>query len=202
MTDTRLRYPATARNREPILAVLREHLPPTGIVLEIASGSGEHVVHFAKAFPALSFHPSDPEPGARASIDAWAAHEGLTNVARAMPLDVTAATPWPLARADVILCINMIHISPWAATQGLMRGAASVLAPGGLLYLYGPYKQGGGHTAPSNEAFDADLRARNPAWGVRDLETVTAEAEAVGLKPAAVIAMPANNLSVLFRKPS
>jgi tRNA G46 methylase TrmB len=120
MTDARLHYAATTRNREPILAVLREYLPARGAVLEIASGSGEHVVYFAQAFPHLKFHPCDPEPAARASIDAWVRHEALANVAPATALDVMADAPWPLSRADAILCINMIHITPWAAAECLM----------------------------------------------------------------------------------
>ena len=200
MSDARLHYAATARNREPILAVLREYLPAHGTVLEIASGSGEHIVHFARAFPALTFHPSDPERSARASVDAWVKHEALTNVVPSAALDVTADTPWPLQRADAVLCINMIHIAPWAAAEGLMRGAGSLLAAGGVLYLYGPYKQGGKHTASSNAVFDADLRARDPAWGVRDLDDVTALAATQDFIRIDVVPMPANNLSVVFRK--
>jgi SAM-dependent methyltransferase len=197
--DARLCAPATARNREPILDVLRRHLPERGLVLEVASGSGEHVVHFAQAFPDLHFQPSDPDPAARASIDAWRAALALLNVRPAVALDATAET-WPLETADAVLCINMIHIAPWAAAEGITRGAARILPPGGVLYLYGPYKRGGSHTAPSNQVFDASLRAQNPAWGVRDLEAVAALAEAAGFGAPVVEPMPANNLSLIFRK--
>ncbi len=197
--DTRLYAPATARNRQPILDVLKGHLPARGLVLEVASGTGEHVVHFAQACPDLMFQPSDPDPGHRASVDAWAAALGLANIRPAMGLDVTAEV-WQVEAADALLCINMIHIAPWAAAEGLMRGAGRVLAPGGLLYLYGPYKRGGQHTAPSNAAFDTGLRAQNPVWGVRDLEAVGGLAVANGLGAPTIVEMPANNLSLVFRK--
>ena len=197
--DARRYAPATLRNRAAILAVLLQCLPKCGLMLEVASGSGEHVVHFAVALPQLSFQPSDPDADALASIDAWAAVSGVTNVRRALALDAAAAE-WPVTRADAVLCINMIHIAPWAATPGLLQGAARVLAPGGLLYLYGPFRQDSRHTAPNNEIFDRDLHASNPAWGVRDLEVVAAEADAWGFGAPEVIAMPANNLSVLFRR--
>jgi SAM-dependent methyltransferase len=197
--DPRRFAPATARNREPILAVLRSALPANGLTLEIASGSGEHVVAFAAAFPDLVWQPSDPSPEARASIAGWVAADGRANILA--PLDLDAARPgWPIDRADAILCINMIHISPWAATEGLMRGAGRLLAPGGLLYLYGPYRQTGVPTAPSNEAFDADLRRRDPVWGLRQLDEVSECAATHGLVLDRVVAMPANNLSVLFRR--
>ena len=199
MSDARRSAPHVARNAAPIAEVLRGILPARGLVLEIASGSGEHAVHFAREFPALSFQPSDPEPAALRSIDAWRAEAGLTNLLPALALDVRAAE-WPIAAADAILCINMIHISPWAATEGLMRGAGRLLAPGALLYLYGPYRQAGVETAPSNEAFDESLRARDPEWGLRDLEHVVAEAGANGLRLDRIVAMPANNLSVVLRK--
>lgn len=191
--------PAAARNRQPILDVLRPRLPDRGLVLEVASGSGEHALHFAAALPGLVFQPSDPDPEARASIDAWAADSGLANLRPALALDA-ATTDWPIAVADAVLCCNMIHISPWASTIGLVAGAARLLPPGGLLYLYGPYRRNGAHTAPSNAAFDEDLRRRNPAWGVRDLEAVATLAAGAGLAPPEVIEMPANNLSVLFRR--
>ncbi|HUZ65166.1 MAG TPA: DUF938 domain-containing protein [Acetobacteraceae bacterium] len=198
MTDPRLHSAATQRNRGPILAVLNQHLPQSGRVLEVASGSGEHIIHLAGAFPALSFQPSDPSAEARASIDARIADAGLANVRPAIALD--AAGAWPVLPMDAVLCINMVHISPWEATIGLMQGAARTLVPGGLLYLYGPYRRAGRHTAPSNAEFDRSLRARNPAWGVRDLEAVTDQAAANGLALATVEPMPANNLSVIFRK--
>jgi SAM-dependent methyltransferase len=188
-----------ARNSEPIVEVLRSVLPERGLVLEVGSGTGEHAVHFATAFPKLLFQPSDPEPAALRSIEAWRAGAGLFNLLPPIPLDARAAD-WPLGTADAILCINMVHISPWAATAGLMRGAGRLLAEGALLYLYGPYRQQGVETAPSNVAFDESLRARNPDWGVRDLEPVSAEAERNGLALERVVPMPANNLSLIFRK--
>lgn len=197
--NARLYAPATARNRAPILEVLQRHLPARGVVLEIASGSGEHAVHFAQAFPDLMLQPSDPDPDARASIDAWAAEAALPNIQPALALDATAEV-WPIRVADAVLCINMIHISPWAAAVGLVRGAAGVLPKDGLLYLYGPFRRDGRHTAPSNEAFDRSLRARDPSWGVRDLETVTALALSHGFAEPLVEPMPANNLSLIFRK--
>jgi SAM-dependent methyltransferase len=157
-------------------------------------------VHFAQACPARTFQPSDPEPAHRDSIDAWAAALGLANVRPAIYLDA-AGEAWPIDAADAVLCINMIHISPWAATAGLVRAAGRILPPGGVLYLYGPYKRGGQHTAPSNATFDAGLRAQNPAWGVRDLEAVADLAAAEGFGAPLVVEMPANNLSLLLRKP-
>jgi hypothetical protein len=194
--DARRQAPAVARNRDPILQVLRRHLPAQGLVLELASGSGEHIRHFAEALPALTFQPSDPDPGCRASIDAWAAP--LPNIRPALALD--AAADWPALRADAVLCINMVHISPWAASIGLFRGAASALPAGGLLYLYGPYRQDGVPTAPSNEEFDASLRSRNPEWGLRSLSAVAALAAEHGFAAPVVESMPANNLSLIFRR--
>ena len=202
--DARLYAAATQRNREPIVGVLRRVLPAAGTVLEIASGTGEHAVWFAAQLPGLVFQPSDPEPDNRASIAAWTAFTGVGNVRPPLAIDVTAPD-WeeaPGVPQDVtaVLCINMIHISPWAATLGLARGAGALIAPGGVLYLYGAYKRGGSHTAPSNASFDASLRARDPAWGVRDLEALTAAAADAGFAPEPVIEMPANNLSVVFRR--
>lgn len=199
MTDPRLYYPATQRNRDVILNVLRGVLPRTGVVLEIASGSGEHAVHFAQAFPGLTFQPSDPEENARQSISAWTHDSGVTNVLPPVMLDA-ASDHWPVAKADAILCINMIHISPWRATEGLMRNAAGLLDKGAPLYLYGPYRQAGVVTTPSNEAFDASLKAQNPAWGLRDLEVVAALAKDMGFSAPDITNMPANNLSVVFRR--
>lgn len=199
MTDARRHAPAAARNREPILAVLRRHLPETGLVLEVSSGTGEHAVHFAAALPGLTWQPSDPDPDARASIAAWAAEAGLPNLRPPLALDA-ATEDWPVARADAVLCINMIHIAPWAAGLGLLRGAARRLPPGGPLILYGPYRRGGRHTAPSNAAFDAGLRAQDPRWGVRNLEAVAEAAAATGFGPPSVEEMPANNLTVVFRR--
>lgn len=197
--DPRQLAPAAERNRGPILEVLRRHLPATGRVLEIASGTGQHVAHFAAALPDLDWQPSDASPASLPSIAAWVADAGLANVRAPIVLDVTA-DPWPVERADAIVCINMIHISPWASTEGLLRGAERLLPPGGVLYLYGPYKRGGQHTAPSNAEFDASLKARNPAWGVRNLEDVLALAQAHGLEFVETAEMPANNLSVVLRR--
>lgn len=191
--------PAALRNRGPILDALAPALPGSGLVLEIASGTGEHVMHFAKALPGLRWQPSDPDPAARASIAAWAAVEGARNVLD--PLDLDARDrPWPISGVEAILCINMVHISPWDATLALLAEAGRLLPPDGLLYLYGPYRQATVPTAPSNVAFDAELRQRNPQWGVRDLETVEEAAAASGLMLADNIAMPANNLSLFFRR--
>lgn len=201
MTDARNFSPSTTRNREPILAVMAQHFPISGKVLEIASGAGEHAVFFASALPGLTWQPSDPDEAARESITAWIAHEHVRNVLPPVAIDVRQ-TNWNIdGPFEAIVAINMIHISPWDATTGLMAGAARRLAPGGHLFLYGPYKRGGAHTAPSNEAFDASLNARNPLWGVRDLEEVEREANANGLALHSIVEMPANNLSVLFAKP-
>ncbi|MDB5424567.1 MAG: hypothetical protein JWQ29_1983 [Phenylobacterium sp.] len=192
--------PSTARNREPILAVLAARLPQGARVLEIASGAGEHAVFIAGALTHLRWRPSDPDPEARASIAAWRAHSGLANLEAPLALDAANASTWPEAPVDAIVCINMIHISPWAAAEGLMAGAGRLLAPGGKLFLYGPYIEAGVATAPSNLAFDQSLRARNPAWGLRDLADVQALAAANGLAFAERIVMPANNLTVAFEK--
>jgi len=197
--ERRLTAPAVARNRDPILAVLRRILPPDGLVLEVASGTGEHAAYFAAALPQLLWQPSDPDAVARASIAAHGTAARLANLLPPLDLDA-AADRWPATRADAVLCINMIHIAPWAAAMGLFAGAARLLPAGGVLYLYGAFKEGGCHTAPSNEAFDADLRARNALWGVRDLEEVAALARRHGLDHAETIAMPANNRSVVFRR--
>jgi SAM-dependent methyltransferase len=191
--------PATLRNRDAITAVLTEWLPASGTVLEVASGSGEHVVHFAATFPALDWQPSDPDPAGRISIAAWTAEAALPNVSAPLALDAAAAD-WPLDRADAILCINMVHISPWAATLGLLAGAARLLAPGAPLILYGPYIEPDVPTTDSNLAFDASLRARDPTWGLRPIDDVKAAAAAVGLRFAERRAMPANNLMLLFRR--
>jgi len=195
--DPRRFAPAAARNRDPILTALRPLLPPEGLVLEVASGSGEHGLHFAQALPGLILQPSDPEADARASIDAWCA--GQSNIRPALALDA-AAPDWPLDRADAALCINMIHIAPWAATLGLLRGAARILPSGAPLVLYGPYIQAGVETAPSNLDFDASLRARDPSWGLRRLQDVAEVAAAAGFGAPAVMPMPANNLLVAFRR--
>jgi hypothetical protein len=199
MIDPRIHTPAAQRNREPILAVLRRVLPPSGLVLEVASGSGEHAVHFAQALPGLVLQPSDPDASRRASIDAWTAQSGLANIRPALALDATAHE-WPITVADAVLCFNMIHIAPWQAAIGLMRGAAEVLGQGKKLVLYGPYRRNGAHTAPSNAAFDESLRERDPAWGIRDLEAVAERAAEAGFGPPTIEQMPVNNLCVIFTR--
>lgn len=198
LVEGALNAPAVARNREPILAVLRRVLPAHGTVLEISSGTGEHAVYFAAALPHLTWQPTDVDPAALRSISAHRGSAQLPNLLAALPLD--AASPvWPVTQADAVVAINMIHIAPWRATEGLMEGAARVLAAGGVLYLYGAFKEDGRHTAPSNAAFDASLRASNPEWGVRDLEQVADLARWHGLHLVECIPMPANNLSLVFR---
>ncbi len=196
---TKRHAPATQRNREPILEVLRQVLPSTGRVLEIASGTGEHAVFFAAAFPSLEWQPTDADDDALQSIEAWRVDKAVANVRAPLRLDVTG-DEWPVAQADAVVCVNMIHISPWDATRALMRGAARVLPVGGPLVLYGPYLVPGVPTAPSNLEFDASLRARNAEWGLRDLEAVTAEARSNGLERDRVVQMPSNNLTVVFRR--
>lgn len=197
--DARFSSPAVFRNRLSILKVLQPTLPSAGLVLEVASGSGEHIVFLAERLPALDWQPSDPSPAARASIAAWTAADRVINVRSPLDLDASR-TPWPVATADAILAINMIHISPWSATLGLLREAARLLPSGGLLYFYGPFIEAGKMLAPSNAAFDADLRDRNVAWGLRDLAAVEAAALESGLKVETVLPMPANNLSVIVRR--
>ncbi|MEZ4218209.1 MAG: DUF938 domain-containing protein [Myxococcota bacterium] len=205
MPDARRFAPAAARNREPLLAVLRRalaDLPPGARVLELASGSGEHVAHFARALPDLAFQPTDVDDDALASIDAWRAHEGLANVAPARRLDVHD-DDWGVGDGFLaVLCSNLVHIAPWSATLALLRGTARVLAHDARarLVLYGPYRRFGAHTAPSNEAFDASLRARDPRFGVRDLEAVERAARECGLALGEVVAMPANNFAPWFRR--
>jgi hypothetical protein len=197
MSDRRT-SPAARRNLGAITEVLAEVLPPRGLVLEIASGSGEHAVGLAAKFPGVTWQPSDADPEALASIDAWAA-EGPSNVRAAVELDARR-WPWPVREAEAIVCINMIHIAPWAACLGLMRGAGALLAAGSPLFIYGAMKIGGEFTAPSNADFDASLRARDPAWGVRDLEAVAAAGRDHGLELEKTLAMPANNFSLIFRR--
>lgn len=191
--------PATTRNRDPIAALLAETLPAAGLVLEVASGTGEHAVHFARRLPGLTFQPSDPDPAARASIAAHRAGADLPNLRE--PLDLDALSPaWPLDAAAAVVAINMVHISPWAATLGLLDGAARLLRPGGPLVFYGPFLEAGREPAPSNLAFDADLRARDPAWGLRRLDAVREAAAERRLGFSARHAMPANNLLLVFRR--
>ncbi len=199
MTDNRLRYTATERNRDPILEILRRILPGSGLILEIASGSGEHIIHFAQALPDLEFQPSDPDPNALKSISAWSEHEKLHNVLQPLLIDASA-DQWPVAHADAVLCINMIHISPWGATVGFMRNAKRLLPAGAPLYLYGPYRQRDVTTAPGNESFDENLKSRNPEWGLRYVEDVAALAAGQGFSAPEIITMPANNLSLIFRR--
>jgi SAM-dependent methyltransferase len=192
-------YPAPERNKAPILEILRRVLPTRGRVLEIASGTGQHIVHFAQELPQLTWLPSDPEADHRSSILVRATAAGLSNVAAPLELDVRQR-PWTVQAVDAILCINMIHIAPWEAGLALLAEAARLLPADGLLYLYGPYRRDGRDTAPSNAAFDADLRRRNPEWGVRDLEEVQRHAADAGLALREVVPMPANNFSVIFRR--
>ncbi|MFA7431320.1 MAG: DUF938 domain-containing protein [Rhodospirillaceae bacterium] len=192
--------PATERNRAPILDVLRRVLPPRGLVLEIASGTGQHAVAFAQALPGVAWQPTDADPDSLTSIRAWADDAALPNLAQPLPLDALRAESWPVARADAVVCINMIHIAPWQACLGLMRGTGTVLAAGGVLVLYGPYRREGRHTAPSNAAFEDWLKAQDPRFGVRDLEAVTEEAARHGLTLSETVPMPANNFTVVFRK--
>lgn len=198
-SDAKRHAPATLRNRDAIAAVLAEWLPARGTVLEVASGSGEHIVHFAATFPALDWQPSDPDPAGLVSIAAWSAEAGLANIAPPLALDA-AVDDWPIDRADAILCINMVHISPWAATLGLLAGAAHLLPSGAPLILYGPYLEPDVPTVDSNIAFHASLRARDPAWGLRQIDDVKASATAAGLAFAERRTMPANNLMLLFRR--
>lgn len=190
-------YPAPERNKVPILQVLQRVLPASGTVLEIASGTGQHVVHFGGAMPGLVWLPSDPEQAHRASIAARVSAAGLANVLPPLALDVRMR-PWPTQVADAIVCINMIHIAPWDAAVALLEEAGKLLPPEGLLCLYGPFRRNGQHTAPSNAEFDADLRRRNAQWGVRDLEEVELLARQNSLALDEVVPMPANNFVVLF----
>jgi SAM-dependent methyltransferase len=192
--------PSTARNRAPILEVLRPRLPNTGVVLEIAAGAGEHAVYNATALPHLFWLPTDPDPDALASIAAWREYAALPNVLPPLRLDASDPDTWPTDRVDAVVNINMIHISPWAATQGLMTGVGRVLSPGGVLFLYGPFIETDLETVPSNVSFDQSLRSRDPAWGIRRLDDVKAQAAMNGLELSERIAMPANNLGLFFRK--
>ncbi|HWS06191.1 MAG TPA: DUF938 domain-containing protein [Xanthobacteraceae bacterium] len=198
-SDRRLYFPHVARNREPILEILQRVLPRQGLVLEIASGGGEHAAYFASNLPGLRWQPTDANSEMFESIAAHRAAIGVANLLLPLHLDVTSAR-WPVERADAMVSCNMIHIAPWAATEGLIAGAGRTLPRGGPLYLYGPYKIDGRHTAPSNQDFDARLRAQNPLWGVRDLTNVSDLAKRYGLARSETVPMPANNLSVIFRR--
>ena len=197
-SDGRLVSPSADRNKAPILAVLERVLPKTGTVLEIASGTGQHIVHFALGLPALTWQPTDVEPECLSSISGWLAAANLPNVRAPVELDVLRQ-PWPISRAEALVCLNLLHIAPWTVVPALFAGARAVLGPGGIVFLYGPYFVAGTHTAPSNVAFDRTLRAQNSAWGIRDLADVTRAANAEGFKLTETVQMPANNLSVVFR---
>jgi hypothetical protein len=188
-----------ARNREPIAAVIAPELPRAGTVLEIASGTGEHSAYFADRFPDLLWQPTDPDEDALGSIAAWRDFVGLPNLAPPLRLDA-AAPDWPVQTADAIICINMVHISPWSAAEGLMKGAGRSLHAGAPLILYGPYLRSGVETAPSNLAFDASIKARDPHWGLRSVEQVEIEAATNGLRLVRLAEMPANNLTLIFRR--
>jgi hypothetical protein len=195
----RLFYPATERNRDPILDVLKTIMPREGHIVELASGSGEHVVHFANAFKDILWQPSDLEDHALKSIQSWINHTGLTNIQAPLRLDTTEPH-WPIESTDGILCINMIHISPWEATLGLMEKATKLLAKNGFLHLYGPFRINGEHTSASNIAFEGWLKEKDSRFGVRDMKDVENEANLKGLKLSMTIPMPANNFSLVFHK--
>lgn len=195
--DARLFAPASQRNRQAILDVLDRVLPGEGLVLEVASGSGEHATWFAQHLRPLRWQPSDPDPVMRRSIAAHASDANCPTLLPPLDLDV-ARDPWPVETADAMVCINLLHIAPWQVAEALFAGAARLLPAGGVLYLYGPFKRDGRHTAPSNAAFDESLRAQNPAWGVRDLDAVATLAEREGFGLREVVEMPANNLSLIF----
>ena len=199
LADGRQDAPAAVRNRDFILAVLRRVLPVAGTVLEIGSGTGQHVVHFAAALPALRWQPSDPDPARRASIAGWVAHAQVSNVLPPLALDLDAAS-WPLQTVDAIVCINVLHVTPARAGAALCALASDLLPDGAPLVLYGPWRQGGVPTAPSNERFDAELRAHDPAWGLRVVEDFAALARGVGLDLLETVEMPANNLMLVLRR--
>jgi len=190
---------SSERNKDPILDVLKRVLPENGLVLEVASGTGQHAVHFASAIPHLKWQPSDINPEFRASQDAWRAEANLANLHPSVHLDVTEKS-WPVVAADAIVNSNMIHIAPWQVCIGLLDGAARLLPQGGVLFMYGPYRINGEHTADSNARFDRSLRMRDPSWGIRDLDEVISEAASRGLEHVETVQMPANNLSVVYRK--
>ncbi|MBM09360.1 MAG: SAM-dependent methyltransferase [Magnetovibrio sp.] len=196
--SARLDFPSTQRNAKPIIEVLRTLLPAEGKVVEIASGSGQHIMRFAQVFPGLVWQPTDIEPEHLRSIGAWT--NGLKNVMKPYVLDASALK-WPIERSSAVICINMLHIAPWEATVGLFVGASKILDSGGLLYLYGPYKIDGQHTSESNACFDADLKSRDSTWGLRDVSEIIVTAAEVGLKFDTTIQMPSNNLSLIFKKP-
>jgi hypothetical protein len=199
LDHARLVSPSAERNKGPIGDVLRRVLPGSGCILEVSSGTGQHVVHFARIMPHLVWQPAECDPECLRSIAAWSAIEGLDNVKQPLALDVHDEV-WPVSQADAAICINMIHIAPSSATGALLRGASRILNSGAALVLYGPFRQDGQHTSPSNKAFDLHLRAQNPGWGVRNLEDVADTAKKEGFELAEVRPMPANNLTAVFRK--
>lgn len=197
--NEKLTWPAAERNKQPILEVLRRAAPPSGTLLEIASGTGQHAAHFAAALPALSYQPTDVDDANLASIEAWRRASGLQNLLAPLRLDVSDE-PWPVGEVEVVYNANLVHISPWECAVGLFRGVGRHLSAEGVFLLYGPFRIGGAHTAPSNQSFDEDLRRRDPRFGVRDLEAVTALAAQHRLELVERVEMPANNQSLLFRR--
>ena len=193
--------PAAERNREPILEVLRRVLPASGTILEIASGTGQHAVFFSERLPQLRWQPSDPAADALRSIRTWVSEEARENLLAPIELDVRSK-PWPIARADAMLCINMIHVSPWEASEALFEGAQRLLSADAPLVTYGPYRVHGEHTAPSNAAFDQSLRSRDPRWGVRDIDELSALATRTGFTLEQSVLMPANNMTLVWRRAS
>jgi hypothetical protein len=191
--------PAAERNKDPILGVLARVLPRRGLVLEVASGTGQHVMHFANGLPGLAWQPSDPDAELRESINLRIHEERRANVNRPIHLDV-GKLPWPLGTADAVLAINLIHVAPWSVTTALFEGAKALLSTQGVLFLYGPYRRHGRHTSESNAQFDLDLRTQNPEWGLRDLETVSDVATGAGFVLAETVEMPANNFSLVFKR--
>ena len=191
--------PAAERNKEAILAALKKCVPSAGKVLEVASGTGQHIVYFAAALKYLEWIPSEPDPDFRLSIRSRIERVKLSNIASPLDLDVTSR-PWPVTQVDVVLCCNMVHVAPWEAAQELMKGAEEVLSDVGVLFLYGPYRRHGTHTAPSTESFDSQLRQQHSAWGVRDLESLEKLGQSIGLILDEVVEMPANNFGLIFRR--
>ena len=191
--------PASERNKDPILEVLRRVVPDRGRVLELSAGSGQHSVHFAAAFPDIAWQPSDIDPTALDSVTAWRSEAALPNLLAPLRVDVTAGD-WGVDPVDVVLSINMIHIAPWACSKGLFAGAARLLGSGGALVTYGPYTVDGAFTSPSNAGFDASLRSRDPSWGIRDLADLLVLAAEAGFEREDVVAMPANNMTVIYRR--
>jgi len=191
--------PATMRNRDAIVAVLRDVLPSTGRILEVASGTGEHAVYFGQQFPDLSFQPSDPDPANLESITAWTNRENVSNVLSPLPLNALTSD-WDIDQPAAILCINMIHIAPWEATIGLFNNAAELLRPSAPLYLYGPYFRKGVETAQGNLDFERSLKSRNLQWGIRDVADIDALAAQSGFKRQNLIEMPANNISLIYHR--